>query len=93
MYLSDEEYKIVKQALDDAEAMQKKYEETIGFLEKHINFLTKIIIDNNLCEIVMEHYNKQFDTNNNQGELDIPIEKKVFHRSKSFDATITAVAE
>lgn len=78
MYLSDEEYKIIKQALDDAEEMQKKYEEMLDYSEKYIELLAGVIIDNNLCEIVAERCNALKDA-----EV-----KRPFHRKDTFTATI-----
>ena len=78
MYLSDEEYRIVKQALDDAEEMKKKYEETLDYVEKYIEILADVIIDNNLCETVMERCNDLKDA-----EI-----KRRFHRKDTFAATV-----
>lgn len=78
MYLSDEEYKIVKQALGDAEEMQKKYEETLDYIEKYIEILADVIIDNNLCEKVMERCNDL---------KDVEIKRR-FHRKDTFVATV-----
>lgn len=93
VYLTDKEYRIIKQALDDAENMQKKYEETLKYLEKHIDFLTGVIIKNNLCGIALESYNKQLKKGNNQHEPDIAKEEKEFRRAGTFGVTIKTVTE
>lgn len=93
MYLSDEEYKIVKQALDDADEMQKKYEETLDYIEKYIKILEDVIIDNNLSEAVMERYNGQLNVVNKQAESNMAIEMKEFHRKGTFEASVVAINE
>lgn len=54
MYLTDEEYNIIKKALDDAEYMQRKYSGAIHQLEECIVFLSDTIIKHNMCEIADE---------------------------------------
>ena len=43
MYLTDEECKIINQALDDAKEMQIKYSRALKMVEEQNDFLIKII--------------------------------------------------
>ena len=43
MYLTDEECKIINQALDDAKEMQIKYSRALKMVEEQNDFLVKIL--------------------------------------------------
>ena len=59
MYLSDEEYQIINQALDDAQEMRIKYSNALKLLEEQNDFLAETIEKQNLGQITAERHDMQ----------------------------------